>query len=493
MDVGVNRTRNWNPDHKKDWMFALVRFLVLVALATYAFYPTLLQMFGIWQVDETFMHCHFIIPMTAYIVWEKRKQITWQHPTPALLPALLIIPMLLVWFSAYLTDVGLVSHLAQVVVFQLIIWHTIGNENARQLKFPLAFLVLLAPIGDFLTPFLQQVTADMSVELIKLASIPVYREGLYLHTSVSVFKVAEACSGLNFLISSVVLALLYGYLNFNRSYKTVLLLLFTIIVSIIANSIRAFLLIYIGEKSNMTMGFGEDHYYYGWLVFGLTIIFIFIVAERFKEQDKITLNRFIEHTRGMNYTSLIPLSVFVLVLGLKSSVANREMVITNDFIQTEAYLNKSAKTQIGTTFFDAQKRILISSEDRSEFLSAIYSAKFEDSDMLTWRNVIWDRNDFVPIEEVHYGTFLNNVSQVTLTDSYGKKFLVTYTFTIDHYQLTNQPTIKLFQLASIVLNKKMIFAINVFIEPIHNNNKDTQESIERLKANISRTFPSAVK
>lgn len=492
MDVGVKRTSNWNPDHKKDWLFALVRFLVLVALATYVFYPTLLQMFGIWQVDETFMHCHFILPMTVYIVWEKRKQITWQHPTTALLPALLIIPTLFVWFAAYITDVGLVSHLAQVIVFQLLIWHSIGNENARQLKFPLAFLVLLAPIGDFLTPFLQEITADMSVELIKLASIPVYREGLYLHTSVSVFKVAEACSGLNFLISSVVLALLYGYLNFNRSYKTGLLLIFTIFVSIIANSIRAFLLIYIGEKSNMTLGFGEDHYYYGWLVFGLTIIFIFIIAEKFKDQEIITRYRFIEHSRGSHYISLIPLSVFILLLGLKNSIIDREIVISSGVIQTEAYLNKSDKTKIGTTFFDAQKRVIIDYEDNTEFFSAIYSAKFQDSDMLTWRNVIWERSDFTQIEERNFGSIFDNVSQVILVDSHGQKFLVTYTFRIDDYQVTSKPIIKLFQLASIVLNKKMIFSINIFIEPFQNDNKKTNKSIERLEQNINKNFLGAM-
>ena len=86
---------------------------------------------------------------------------------------------------------------------------------------------------------------------------------------------AVACSGLRFLITSLAIGTLYAHLTYQSFWRQLLFLVALILFSVLANGLRAFLLIYVAEKSNMAYGFGDDHYIYGWLVFGLVLLLMF--------------------------------------------------------------------------------------------------------------------------------------------------------------------------------------------------------------------------
>ena len=66
------------------------------------------------------------------------------------------------------------------------------------------------PFGRWLVPWLLQVTADIAHIRPEGYRHPVFRSDLYIEIRVGTFEVATACAGLNYLITGVVLGVLYA-------------------------------------------------------------------------------------------------------------------------------------------------------------------------------------------------------------------------------------------------------------------------------------------
>src|SRR5205807_10052913 len=83
-----------------------------------------------------------------------------------------------------------------------------GRHIARALAFPLGFLFMAVPVGEFLILPLMNWTADFTVTALRLTGIPVYREGTFFSIPSGNWSVVEACSGLRYLIASVTVGVL---------------------------------------------------------------------------------------------------------------------------------------------------------------------------------------------------------------------------------------------------------------------------------------------
>ncbi|MCJ8283304.1 MAG: archaeosortase/exosortase family protein, partial [Rivularia sp. ALOHA_DT_140] len=63
-------------------------------------------------------------------------------------------------------------------------------------------------------PFLQMVTAQMTIALTVWSGVPAFIDGIYIDTPAGLFIVAEECSGVKFLIAMVTLAVLVAFTRF---------------------------------------------------------------------------------------------------------------------------------------------------------------------------------------------------------------------------------------------------------------------------------------
>ena len=68
-------------------------------------------------------------------------------------------------------------HFALVTAVIALVPLVAGWQVARQLMFPLGFLYLAVPFGEFLVPTMIDWTADFTVHALQLTGIPVFREG----------------------------------------------------------------------------------------------------------------------------------------------------------------------------------------------------------------------------------------------------------------------------------------------------------------------------
>jgi exosortase D (VPLPA-CTERM-specific) len=94
-----------------------------------------------------------------------------------------------------------------------------------------------------------------------------YREGNVIDLDFMVLQVAEACSGLRFIIPLFALGVLFSYFLQKVLWKRLVLILATIPISIVANVFRiagtGFIALYWGEEAAQ----GFFHSFSGWLVF----------------------------------------------------------------------------------------------------------------------------------------------------------------------------------------------------------------------------------
>jgi exosortase A len=246
-------------------------------------WDTAASMAGIWWRSETFAHGIVVYPLSIWLIWRKRATLQQMSASPAYWALILLAGASFGWLLGDLGGVQAARHFSLVSMVALAVWVLLGTRMARVIFFPLVFTLLAAPIGEFLVPVLIEQTADFTVAALRLTGIPVYREGNNFVLPSGSWSVVEACSGLRYLIASVTLGLLYAYLTYTSLFKRSLFILASVLVPIVANWLRAYMIVMIGHLSGMKYAVGVDHLIYGWVFFGVVMLILFWIGSYWRE------------------------------------------------------------------------------------------------------------------------------------------------------------------------------------------------------------------
>lgn len=268
--------------------------LTLVVLAGYAvwlvagYWETVASMVSIWYRSETFAHGFVIFPISLWLVWRKRFELARLEPEPrvAPLPLLTMLGAGVLWLLGDLADVLAAVHYAWITMLVAGVWMLVGDAVARRLLFPLAFLYFAVPVGEFLLPTLIEWTADFTIAALRATGVPVWREGMTFQIPTGAWSIVEACGGLRYLIASVTVGVLYAYLAYRSPLRRGLFVAASVIVPIVANWLRAYLIVMIGHLSGNRLAVGVDHIIYGWIFFGVVILLLFWVGSFWREDER---------------------------------------------------------------------------------------------------------------------------------------------------------------------------------------------------------------
>lgn len=263
----------------------LAAFTITLAIWLILVYAPLYSAVEIWFVNEIYNHCFLVIPASIYLIYEKRFQIKWSDARMSWLALFFLSGQLLFYTLGTAADIQLFQHIAIFSMLPTLVWLFVGNTIAWQLKFPLLFVLFSIPVGEELIPFLQEVTADISVWMLELTGIPLFRSGLFIQIPQGKFVVAEACSGVSFLIASIVLGSLYAHMNLVSMRRRWFFVLLSVVFPILANAVRVYGIIYIGYKSDMTHAVGADHLIYGWFFFAFVLVCLFLLGEAIRRHE----------------------------------------------------------------------------------------------------------------------------------------------------------------------------------------------------------------
>ena len=270
-----------SPAWRKAGAMLLLALTILLAL----FWNTAVSMVDIWSRSETFAHGYVIAPISLWLIWRRRQHLLALLPQPQLLPCLLLAAASLLWCSARMIDVMVVQQFAFVSMLPLTVWAVLGWLPTRAMLFPLAFLMLMVPFGEVFMLPMMNFTADFTVAALRLSGMPVYREGLTFMIPSGQWSVVEACSGLRYLIASFTLGLLYAYLTYQTWWKRLVFVLAAIATPILANGLRAYMIVMLGHYSDMKLAVGVDHLIYGWVFFGIVMLALYWVGSYWREDE----------------------------------------------------------------------------------------------------------------------------------------------------------------------------------------------------------------
>jgi len=268
--------------------FPLVTILAVVCafMAPLLFhFGTARSMVAIWDSSETFAHGYIILPISIWLVWRRRANFRLIPLSPYWPALLLLLVVGFGWLLARMGEVQVVMQYAFVAMFPVIALAILGRRLAWSLAFPLLFLLLAVPFGEIFIDPLISFTADFTVWALQATGIPVWRNGTRFEIPSGSWSVVEACSGIRYLISSVTLGCLYAYLTYRSTTRRVLFMVTAVIVPIVANGLRAYMIVMIGHLSGMTAAVGVDHLVYGWFFFGL-VMFLLFWAGNFWREDQ---------------------------------------------------------------------------------------------------------------------------------------------------------------------------------------------------------------
>jgi exosortase A len=268
--------------------FTTLVSVLYVALVLLLYRDTVLSMVAIWNRSDTYAHGYLIVPISLWLIWGKREELSQLAANSTIWPCLLLVPGGFVWLLARMVDVLVVQQLALVGIVIVGLWAIWGQPIARRLAFPLGFLLLAVPMGEDLVPPMMELTATSTVWLVKLSGIPVYREGLYFTMPSGSWSVVEACSGVRYLIASFTLGLLYAHLTYRSFGKQLLFVIASILVPVLANCARAYIIVMLGHLSNMTIATGVDHLVYGWVFFGLVMMLLFWLGSFWRDDEGVS-------------------------------------------------------------------------------------------------------------------------------------------------------------------------------------------------------------
>ena len=234
---------------------------------------------------------------------------------------LLMLGAAALWLAGDLVAVNAATQLALTALVVLAVPAVLGWEVAKVLAFPLGFLFFAAPLGDFMLPRLMDWTAGFTVLALRASGIPVYQEGLQFVIPSGRWSVVEACSGIRYLIASVTVGCLFAYLSYESTRKRLLFVGFAILVPLLANWVRAYLIVLLGHVSGNTLATGVDHLIYGWVFFGIVIGVMFLIGSRWSDPvmppKKVPTNSAyhpIQGEIGLQRTPWLPLLLTFLVV-----------------------------------------------------------------------------------------------------------------------------------------------------------------------------------
>lgn len=266
-----------------SWPRACVILLVAMLGLMAIYRETLFGMVSIWWRSETFTHAFLVAPISLWLIWGKRSALAHYQPRPALWLALPLAALAFAWLLGELAAVNAVTQLAWVLMLILTVPFVIGLPAARQITFPLLFLLFAVPIGEFAMPRFMEWTATMTVLGLRASGVPVYQEGLQFVIPSGHWSVVQACSGVRYLIASFTVGTLFAYLNYRSTLRRVVFAIVSLLVPIVANWVRAYIIVMLGHLSGNEIATGADHLIYGWVFFGLVIMIMFAIGMRWRE------------------------------------------------------------------------------------------------------------------------------------------------------------------------------------------------------------------
>ncbi|WP_428423358.1 VPLPA-CTERM-specific exosortase XrtD [Methylibium sp.] len=241
------------------------------AAAIGAFLPGLQIMVQHWEQVEEYSYGYFIPLIVGFLIWQKSDRLRVLDLKGSWSGLWLIALALLLAAVGQLSAIRLFTQYGFVVALYGVALCCLGWRGLGLIAVPLAFTLLMIPLPQFalreLSQQLQLVSSQLGVALIRLLGIGVFLEGNVIDLGSYKLQVVEACSGLRYLFPLFALGFLAAYFFKGALWKRLVIVLSTIPLTIVINSLRIAIIGVTVEHWGRSMAEGLLHDFEGWFMF----------------------------------------------------------------------------------------------------------------------------------------------------------------------------------------------------------------------------------
>lgn len=259
--------------------------LIQIAALAVLFVPTYLQLSReVWQVDA---HSHgpLILGVCLWLLWHDRHRILGGERRPAIGAGftLLFFGMVMHVFG-HMQSINMITTASQPIVFASVLLLLHGWSALRAAWFPLFFMIFMVPLPEVvvqaITMPLKQAVSTVTESLLYAVGYPVGRAGVTLTIGPYRLLVADACSGMNSLLTLESLGLLYMRLmNYKSTWRNLFLTIAIIPTSFVANVARVVILVLVTYYFGDEVGQGFVHSFSGVVLFAVSLVGIYFLDQ----------------------------------------------------------------------------------------------------------------------------------------------------------------------------------------------------------------------
>lgn len=240
----------------------------------------LVAMVRLWNESPMYSYAFTVPVIGLVILWSRRDEFKHRRLQPARLVALPVFAAGLTLFV--IGEVGAIQLLQQFAFLLAIVGIVLflfGIEYFKVALPALMYLLFMIPFWDAFTeplhwPF-QQNSARLGISLLHAIGVPAHREGTVIALPNVTIEVARACSGVNYLVAVLALALPLSYLRLNSMWRRLVLIASAMLIAALANGLRVAL---IGALAYYEVGsplHGPFHVLHGLFVAGIGYVALF--------------------------------------------------------------------------------------------------------------------------------------------------------------------------------------------------------------------------
>lgn len=228
-------------------------------------------MAGQWLNSSTYTHVLLVPVMIGWLVWGRMALLARLRPT-CWAPGLWGMGLgVLMWVAGRLSGFAEVAEAGAVAMLIASVPVALGPRISLTLLFPLAYMGFLVPMGDEMIPTLQTITARLTVALVHLSHVRATIDGVFINTPAGLFEVAQACSGVKFLVAMIAFGTFAAHICFVSWRRRAVFMVACVVVPVLANGVRAWGTIYVAQFKGAAYAGGVDHLIYGWIFFATVV------------------------------------------------------------------------------------------------------------------------------------------------------------------------------------------------------------------------------
>jgi colanic acid biosynthesis glycosyl transferase WcaI len=216
-----------------------VAIAAMVAIAL-LFRDTFGFLYASWQRDE-YSHCALIPLLSGFLLWQRWTEI--RRRLFAIMPAglLVVLAGLLIDLAGAYADSKPVEAYALILVFSGCLLTLMGWNAFRRALGPVALLLLMVPLPDFvharISPLLQDWSLGLAAGMLRLLGVSVLLDGTMLDFGARQLRLADA-SGLSLLLPLFSLGTIMAFFVGGRLWVRVVIVLSTIPIAILMNGVH---------------------------------------------------------------------------------------------------------------------------------------------------------------------------------------------------------------------------------------------------------------